>query len=317
MPFQHTLGISGHETYFDHPGDLFYALSIALPYLSDKTRQRTKAFLAEQLEDHPPYGRDGFDWRTGRARERYTIPDSLRLRGKGEARSAFGVYAFWAYCRYAREQEAARAHWPKIRSRVQPLVERSYEFDPRRHDYAHDEAEMLNGDLAGLIGAVRLARVNGEGGFADRALDRLRELLNLRVNLGRVNVRIVRRTHSSTKHLHVYKLPRFVQLTPEVGRALAQWTAGCESGRLQPYRKKRPGWYMAFGDRLIGGENYTNPPHFSRALFSGAALIERMPADRLFRWIDVPWCHGDLYFVEKCVYALWAHHGGEWIIVED
>lgn len=151
-----------------------------------------------------------------------------------------------------------------------------------------------------------------ETGFAEQASARVRELPELRVNLGRINPRMARRTHSSTKHLHVYKLPRFVQLTPEVGRALGQWMESYEAGRLVCYRRKRPGWHMAFGDRLIGGENYTNPLHFSRALFAGASLIERVPPDSSMRWIDVPWCEGDFYFIEKCVYALWAGDGRPW-----
>src|SRR5436309_4065516 len=41
MPFQQTLGISGYEIYFNHPDEMFYALSIALPMLSKATAERT------------------------------------------------------------------------------------------------------------------------------------------------------------------------------------------------------------------------------------------------------------------------------------
>src|ERR1041385_3347558 len=37
MPFQQTLGISGYEIYFDHPDEMFYALSLALPVLATNT----------------------------------------------------------------------------------------------------------------------------------------------------------------------------------------------------------------------------------------------------------------------------------------
>jgi hypothetical protein len=77
------------------------------------------------------------------------------------------------------------------------------------------------------------------------------------------------------------------------------------AARLQAFRGERNGWFMAFGDRLVGGENYTNPAHFSRALFAGAALIEQLPPDQLAGFIDVPWCKGDFYFIEKCALALW------------
>ena len=64
------------------------------------------------------------------------------------------------------------------------------------------------------------------------------------------------------------------------------------------------GWYLALGDRFVGGENYTNPLHFGRALFARAALLEQLPVDELFRFVDVPSCNADFYFIEKCALAL-------------
>ena len=46
--------------------------------------------------------------------------------------------------------------------------------------------------------------------------------------------------------------------------------------------------------------------HFDRALFAAAALIEELPADELLRFIDVPACKADFYFIEKCALALRA-----------
>ena len=86
-------------------------------------------------------------------------------------------------------------------------------------------------------------------------------------------------------------------------------TEGLAARRLATFRQARNGWYLAFGDRLIGGENYTNSLSFSRALFAGAALLERLPTQDVVSCLDVPWCQGDLYFLEKCVYALWASQG--------
>ena len=64
---------------------------------------------------------------------------------------------------------------------------------------------------------------------------------------------------------------------------------------------------------MVGGENYTNPLHLSRALFAGATFIEELPSEQLAKFLDVPWCKADLYFIEKCVYALWAKAGRPWI----
>jgi hypothetical protein len=305
MAFHHTLGISGYEAYFNHPDEMFYSLSLALPFLEPATAEKTRAFLAAQLAESPPYALDGFDNTTGQARESYGVPPALRLRGRGRARSSFGVYAFWSYCHLAGNTGAARNHWEAVKTRMKPFLENAYGFDIRRRDYSKDEAEKLNGDLAGLLGFLKLARLNGDGPAEEAALQRGVELLNLRVNLERVNPVILERT-SASKSLHVSKLARFCGLTPKIAAALRRHTDGCAAAHLRAFREARPGWFLAFGDRLIGGENYTNPLHFGRALFAGAALVEQLPAAQLFSFVDVPHCRGDFYFIERCALALAA-----------
>ncbi|HEY0552373.1 MAG TPA: hypothetical protein VGF13_22425 [Verrucomicrobiae bacterium] len=308
MPFHHTLGISGYEACFNHPDEMFYALSLAAPVLSSNTSAGVKSFLAQRLAELPPYSVDGFDHRSGRAREAYDVPANLRLSGKGKARSAFGVYAFWAYVNATGDTGAARNHWSAIVQRIQPLLGAEYPFDITKRNYAHDEAEMLNGNLAALIATVRLARTNADSATEQKALHRARQLLELRVSLERVNAKILETTDSTTKHLHAGKLARFCSLTPEVGEAVRTLTDGCGAAHLKNFREARNAWSLAFGDRMIGGENYTNPLHFPRALFAGAVFIEQLPAEQIASFVDVPWCRGDFYFIEKCALALGAAH---------
>jgi hypothetical protein len=309
MPFHHTLGISGYEVYFNHPDQMFHALSLALPHLPPETRGKVQAFLTRRLGETPPYRIDGFDHRHGRSRESYDVPEKLRVSGRGKARSTFGVYAFWAYVHATGNSAAAKSHWPAVRQRMQPLLDVPYPFDPARRDLKQDEAELLNGNLAALIATVRLARTNADAMTEQKALTRANELLDLRVNLDRVNPRILERTESSTKHLHVSKIARFCDLTPEIGAAIRNLTEGCAAARLRNFREARNGWHLAFGDRMIGGENYTNPLHFSRALFAGATLVEQLPPGQIASFVDVPWCRGDWYYIEKCALAL---SGARW-----
>jgi hypothetical protein len=312
LPFHHTLGISGYEIYFNHPDEVFYALSIALPCLPNPTATRLKEHLRAQLAISPPYAEAGFDHRTGRPRESYDVPDNLRVHGVGNADSAFGVYAFWAYCHGTADTTAAREHWTRIKARTKTLLGADYKFDPAKRDSTKGEAEKLNGDLAGLIGLIRLARLNNDGTIETQARGRARELLELRVNLERINPHLLEKSNLASKDLHNARLSRYCDLVPEVGVALAKFSAGCGARNLKAFREERNGWYLAFGDRFIGGENYTNPLHFPRSLFAGAAFIEQLPGTRLLTFIDVPWCPGDFYFIEKCVLALWAEAGWPW-----
>jgi hypothetical protein len=314
--FHNTLGISGYEAYFNHPDEVVYTLAIALPQLDEGPHDKVRAFLAEHIERKPPYAVEGYENRRGRPRERYTVPEDLRIAGRGKAGDALGVYALWAYCYWADAPDAAKAHLEAVTKRTAPLLEKPYAFDIHKQDYTHDEAERLTADLAGLMGLARLARMAGDADTARRARDKALELLSLRVNLERVNPKILEKTHSASKSLHIAKLARYSRLVPEVGRAVADLSDGMGAARLAAFRAKRNAWYLAFTERLIGGENYVSPPHMGRAMMAGAALIEPLPGEELLRFVDIPWCEGDLYFIEKCTCSLWAAAGRKWKHVE-
>jgi hypothetical protein len=313
-PFQQTLGISGYETAFAHPDETFYSLSIAVPFLPEQTAVRVRRFLQAELADHPPYAEAGYAFTTGRPRESYDVPDSLRRSGQGQARSLFGVYAFWASLHYAGLTNAAPlvTHWPAIRQRAEPLLQNEYRFDPRARADGQGKSEILNGDIAGLIGTIRLARGLQDSGTVTRAVKRCQQLLEARVNLDRVNPELIEPSRAASRSLHNSKLARGLRLVPELADALARRTDGCAAHNFRACREERNGWHLAYGDRLTGGENYTHPIHFPAALFAGLALIEQRPAPELLPLIDVPWCRGDFYFIQSCVYTLWAAGARPW-----
>src|SRR6266850_7438425 len=114
MPFHHTLGISGYETYFDHPDEYFYALSIAVPFLHTNLAENITRVLERMAVETPPFAKDGFARRLGRARESYDVPADLRRLGKGSASSLFGVYAWWSYCFYISNKTFAGVGLPPL-----------------------------------------------------------------------------------------------------------------------------------------------------------------------------------------------------------
>ncbi len=296
-PFFHQLGISGSETHFDHPDEHFAALASAIPFLPPGTAEKTRRFLAEQLRVLPPFSVAGYDRTAGAARERYTVPEELRAKGQGTARDAWGVHGMLCYYLATADKDAVAAHWPAIRARLEPLLKQPYAFDPRKLDYAHDEAERLNGDSAGLCAGLHLARLAGDDAAANAIRPRAAQLLQLRLDLERVNPRFLNKTDVSTKGLHHFKLARYLHLAEPALTLLRQ--DGTAARRLRSFRDARLGWWMAFGDRLIGGENYTTSPDFSRALFVAAVELEVTPPDILAGWLDIPWCRADWYQIGK------------------
>lgn len=312
MPYHHTLGISGYEASFAHPDEVFYTLSIALPFLNGETMRRVREFLTAELHTNPPYGAPGYEFRTGRPRESYDVPLRLRREGRHQAADLFGIYAFWAFTYFSGDTNAAQAHWPAIKARLRPLLTGRYAFDPLARSDGKGAAERLNGDLAGLIGGIRLARANGDSERERQARTRCRELLEHRLNLDRTNPTLLEPSNAASRSLHHAKLARFCRLVPELAEAIATGTDQCAARNVKRFREKRNAWFLAYGDRFVGGENYTNPIHFPWSLFTAAALIEQLPSPELASFVDVPWCRGDLYFMQTCVLALWAADGRPW-----
>lgn len=314
LPFHHTLGISGYETLFGHPDEMYYALALALPYVSETTGERVRQWGRAEMEAGVwPFAPRGPEVSGGRPREAYEVPAGYRARSPAQAKSLFGLYSFWAWCHATRDRELARRGWPQAQAAAAAWLKGEYRFDPLKKDYVNDEAEQLNGHLAGLLGYARLARWNGDAEAENLARRLGRQWLEWRVNLERANPKILdKSTRSASKSLHNNKLARYCAMTPEIGAAMMRHAAPVAAQRLAQFRGERNGWYLAFGDRFIGGENYTNPAHFPRSVFAGAALIEAVPAAQLLQWVDVPWVQGDYYFMEKCALALWQSGGGRW-----
>ena len=306
-PFYHQLGISGAEVHFGHPDELFHVLSLALPCLDVPRGAKVKAFLAERLRETPPFQIEGFAPKQGQPRERYTVPESLRPTRASEARDAWGVYAFLEYVLASGDEAAVARNWPAIRQRIAPLLEKDYEFDPASQTYRHDEAQRLNGDLAGLYAAIHLARMAKDEETEKMAKSRAAALMQMRLDLERINARILQPTDVATKSLHHFKLARYLHL-PEPALVMLRHD-GTAAERVRPFREARPGWWMAFGDRLIGGENYTTSPDFGRALFGAAADLEPPAPQQMHAWLDVPWCKGDLYQIERLALLIRATAG--------
>lgn len=303
-PLHHTLGISGYETDFAHPDHLFLALAVCYPHLEPADQALVKQFAMDRWAELPPYAERGYEPGAGRPRELYTMPERLLPKESRPAHSALGVYAAWAMCHSVGLDALLADHWPQIQRRMQPLLSNDYTFDVQADSYRHDEAQRLNGDAAGLLGYVRLAESMRDPVAAEEGCRRLQQLLALRVNLERTNPRFVEPSSAASNQLHNFRLARYCDLVPEIAEFLRAHGGGLAEQRVASFRQQHPAWYVAWGDRLLGGENYTNSASLAQALFDGAALLERVPATELATWLDLPWSPADYLFLEKCAYTL-------------
>ncbi|HUT01806.1 MAG TPA: PQQ-binding-like beta-propeller repeat protein [Phycisphaerae bacterium] len=297
-PFVVELGISGEERHFWRTGEAIQILALALPHLSPAVRAKAVKHLDGLFDAGCPLGKPAFDAAGAKRREAYDLGPGMRAFAARRLRCLAGIedlYGLWAYGHYA-------DRWSKIIPRAEAVGKllAAFRKEPASFDHrdpCNDSAERLNRQIAGVLAAARILAKAGDDVASRRAMTDLARLATLRVHHERADTELIRATGG--RQGHAAKVPRYVGLVPELTGLLGQ-RAGKELARnVRGLMAGLPVWYHAFGERMIGGENYISPPHLARGLFAALADGVGAPAEELAARLDQPWCRADLYYIEK------------------
>ncbi len=69
----------------------------------------------------------------------------------------------------------------------------------------------------------------------------------------------------------------------------------------------RPTWWLAWNvELMVRNESPMSFPTMSAEIFAARAMILREPAEQLERYLDLPWCKADLFYIQKIVMCLEA-----------
>ena len=75
----------------------------------------------------------------------------------------------------------------------------------------------------------------------------------------------------------------------------------------------RPTWYLAWNvETMWRNECPFAFPTMAAEVFAARALILREPAEKLTRFLDIPWCKADLFYIQKLVFTIEAHGRITW-----
>ncbi|HZK80078.1 MAG TPA: hypothetical protein VFC46_03405 [Humisphaera sp.] len=103
------------------------------------------------------------------------------------------------------------------------------------------------------------------------------------------------------KRLGPYLLP-FRDMTPELGRFLADHLKAESAAYCRRVEENQPHWNVAYAEAILSAENGFAAPCDSQGLFLAHAWVLHDPPDALERLIDVPWLvRGDLQYLQKIV----------------
>jgi len=292
------LGISGEERHFWRSAQTMQVVAATLPYLGLPVRDRAAASLDGLWEAGVPFEAPVHSHQ-GARREPYNLGPGMKAYAAGAIEYSAGVedlYAVWAYAHYA-------DRWDRVLEKADVVSRVFLAFDKEPLEFDHsgtrDEAEHLNEQIAGVLAAARIFERAGRHKDAEQALTRLAELATLRVHHERADTWLIRPTRVASKGLHQAKVPRYMGLVPELGALLRQNAGAPLERNVRALMQGLPLWYQAWGERMIGGENYISPPHLARGVFVALADGCGASPEELAAKLDQPWCKADLYYIEK------------------
>jgi hypothetical protein len=105
---------------------------------------------------------------------------------------------------------------------------------------------------------------------------------------------------------HKSKATLFLGLTPRAADALGPEVSGPTRKYLDLIERTMPTWYLAWGERPVHyGENFVDYPDNVLGIFAAHTLLadpDRRAA--VAADVDIPWCAGDLFSIEKLALAL-------------
>jgi hypothetical protein len=311
-PFIYEMGINGTQFSFDRSADAFGTVAMALPHLSPATRTKALAYLNKMYAAKVPFTNLVDKSTDGKRREYYQASpymleraneifswDRDRKNAKPE-----DLYALWAYAHFADKAKAVaqRAQWIDDVYKQLPDIDKVLSEKPYT-DKKHPMPEVLafNRHIKALVGYGRLLMMMNRESDAQKVAHRLSDLLARRVTYEISNDEFFAELGES----HLDGVPRYNHLTPEIMWILKRKVDKEQmDGILHYYRYKEVTWPLAFGQKIVGGENYIHRPELPHGIFRAMAYADYASPEELARCLDQPWCHADLYYMDKLAAVL-------------
>lgn len=321
-------GISPGLQFWGYPGEQIYILSNALPYLSTNLQTEVKAFLKEENQNHPPeevgfmhrndtgWGLDNLD---GNRREFYPMDSGISVNIWPPVEVPLeGLFMLWEYADKTGDWSYINTNWNQL---VNLYDNKSSNIDSY-------------GEIAGLIGMVRMAEKTGDFGIRDDAV--------LKTNIAFDNSDYLQFVENAQARFpdmqHDWDYPVFCSVrqenavgcffTSEIGRYLynheltqihqsVDFYIGNGAGGFPD--SLFPGWFIHRGDynyhewrlgnhrnynsrgEYLGGENSFRTPDISWIFFMIRAYVYGDDGFILKRFLDIPTCVGDLYHIQKLI----------------
>jgi hypothetical protein len=348
-PAYFSIGITEGWILYGYPGEQAYVLADTLPFLSADTRARLKAYLFEEIRVYDPtdLAFEHCDWGwgscelTGNRREFFALPTSPNPNPvtpnlwPPPTIPPEGLYMIWRYSDASGDWAFISANTPASGARWNRMLTMFNAIPDPPTRYGH---------IAAAIGFARILEHYGmtTGHPYTTALARVHSGLvagtNFNLFIDRSYSDFIGGTHDwAWTPFHYQRTANAVgaMLAPEIGRFLRAYafTSVVRRVTFNP-DEGQPGedyavesiwqsWYLTRGAYvplipLMGyyGENHMVTPDTPWALFMTHAWVYGESGDELRRWLDVPYCIGDLFHLQRLTATIGAYGEPVWSAVQ-
>lgn len=302
-PLYVNFGVGGRDFFFTSPADDIEALASAYPYLTEETREKCRQYVSSLLEKHPPFGRSAlYDFKQGKRREYHPVPltDQPGYWERAPKRLPFGsCYALWHWAEATGDRAVLEEFWEEMQTSFSEAREALGKLNFRRGE------RYGNLYINALVALARIARSLDHEEDAAIASEMARQLLARLLEAAKEGEKDPENSLFCPIRSHYKCMGRFGYLTAEIGGAYAEKAAEAVRQHLSFVDLTMPGWFIVNNEHQIHfGENYTDGPDLSEAIFALRVYTGRADPNLLDLWIDIPWCKGDLYYIKKLVLAI-------------
>lgn len=347
-PALFSIGITGVWLLYGYPGEQAYILADALPYLPTSTQARVKAYLYQEIRNYDPtvigfeHCSDGWGAceMTGNRREFFTIPTSPNPEPlvvnvwPPASVPPEGLYMIWRYC-------DASGDWAFISTNNPPSGDRWNRMLNMFNAIPNPPTRY--GHIAAAIGMARICMHFGitNGHPYTTAVARVRSGMLAGTNFDAfvqtsyTNFLTGSHDWAWTPFHYTRHGPVGAMMAPEIGRFLREYALTSVYRRVtynplagqtnQPYAIEDiwQGWYLTRGHYIplipiMGyyGENHMVTPDTPWALFMTHAWIYNESGPELRRWLDAPYCIGDLFHIQRLTATIAAYSEPVWSSVQ-
>ena len=284
---------------FTEPTETLYTLALAYKYIDPDLQRDVKQYIARMSASGGllagPVGQRRYNPGVGAVRSLYDpVPENMIQTRDDIVRSDLArLYPFWLWADVTGDWNRIEQNWDFLRKLIdQP---------PNKM-----EEDCRNAYLAGLVAYCRMAMWMNDKEAVEKGMDTAQRAFRERLEYELAHTRgglitqvpVLRTIFGRWRHL-----------TPEIGRLCAAYAKKTHQNLMDVYvDHHRPTCYLAWNvETMWRNESPFSFPTVAAELFTARALILREPAEKLKRFLDIPWCKADLFYTQKLVFTIEAH----------